>query len=1048
MVGKTIQTIGLLAYLASNHGKWGPHLIVVPSSCIVNWECEIKRFCPGLKVLAYYGSTKTRKTLRVGWTKPNSFHVCITSYQLIVQDASVFRRKRWYYLILDEAHNIKNFKSKRWQILLNFNTQRRLLLTGTPLQNNLMELWSLMHFLMPNVFSSRSEFSYWFNNPLSNAIEGNRPVRPEIIEKLHELIRPFVLRRLKRDVAQQLPRKFEHLLFCKLSKRQSYLYEEFMSRSAVQTNISSGNYIGMMNALMQLRKICNHPDLLEPRLVVSPVIFPGVVYSSVKLIDRLFDYDPLTNLSNGMSVFWLEDVASFDRSFLENHVHTLPVGAEQNFSRNLDEFKSSLELHRRNSRNRIMNRLARYHSLPKISFDWFIMKSCLLPNAPSTRSKIWTDVNWKSLYQCSYEWVQLFTFVISRVYSQPKLVSSSASADIPARTVSGYDVVSHALNLFNQLKLQQTVFFPNKKLVQYDSGKLQELAFLLRRLKAGRHKCLIFTQMAKMLDILELFLNLNNHSYVRLDGSTSIDERQKLMDRFNSDEKLFCFILSTRSGGIGINLTGADVVIFYDTDWNPAMDAQAQDRAHRIGQTRDVHIYRLITESSIEQNILLKAQQKRQLDALVMNEGNFSENSLFSAQSLRSMFGSTNGSSNANPPPPADVCDMEAAMIAAEDEDDVRAMKTLKIENESDLSEFQEAGNVEQTSDKPKEPELEAEFILSDVSLLEKTLKPIECYSVRFVGVFDPPQLMIGNNLPFDPEMSNAAAGNEDKSENETEEATLDDLIIANAKQSKVSQYGTWYSKMRREKKLARIRRQITGEGWRRHIFENVSFWYNHDTGEVSYQTPKVITDNEEYAEALRRRFDYVPIAILLHVMSYLSNHPDRFEASLVCAKWRQAYRDDSFLLRVVPLEYLSDDKVSRSMNVYPSISEAITNATDGDTILLVPGHYQENGITFDKTIRIVSAKREEGQPVVQVNGSSVHIGESATAVYLSGIRFSGMNLHEAKSLINVTKAKLVVSSIISVGDRVRLFPLSFRTARSGTCSANLSFVLLKPSCV
>ena len=122
---------------------------------------------------------------------------------------------------------------------------------------------------------------------------------------------------------------------------------------------------------------------------------------------------------------------------------------------------------------------------------------------------------------------------------------------------------------------------------------------------------------------LESFLNLHGHTYLRLDGSTSVDNRQHLMDRFNNDTKLFCFILSTRSGGLGINLTGADTVIFYDSDWNPAMDAQAQDRAHRIGQTRDVHIYRLITEHTVEENILMKAKQKRRLDFLVMEEGKF-----------------------------------------------------------------------------------------------------------------------------------------------------------------------------------------------------------------------------------------------------------------------------------------------------------------------------------------------------------------------------------------------------------------------------------------
>ena len=129
--------------------------------------------------------------------------------------------------------------------------------------------------------------------------------------------------------------------------------------------------------------------------------------------------------------------------------------------------------------------------------------------------------------------------------------------------------------------------------------------------------------MAKMLDVLEAFLNYHGHIYLRLDGATRIDQRQILMEKFNSDKRIFCFILSTRSGGIGVNLTGADTVIFYDSDWNPTMDAQAQDRCHRIGQTRDVHIYRLVSEKTIEENILKKSNQKRLLGELAIEGGNF-----------------------------------------------------------------------------------------------------------------------------------------------------------------------------------------------------------------------------------------------------------------------------------------------------------------------------------------------------------------------------------------------------------------------------------------
>ena len=178
---------------------------------------------------------------------------------------------------MDEAHNIKNWKSQRWQTLLHFNSQRRLLLTGTPLQNNLMELWALMHFLMPHVFRSRKEFSYWFSTPLNLMVEGEEEVNNSLVSRLHDVIRPFVLRRLKKDVEKQMPGKYEHIIVCQLSKRQRHLYEDFMSRSSTRNAMSKkGSFLGMMNVLMQLRKVCNHPDLFEPRPIISSFDFPSL----------------------------------------------------------------------------------------------------------------------------------------------------------------------------------------------------------------------------------------------------------------------------------------------------------------------------------------------------------------------------------------------------------------------------------------------------------------------------------------------------------------------------------------------------------------------------------------------------------------------------------------------------------------------------------------------------------------------------------------------------------------------------------------------------
>ena len=268
-LGKTIQTIALLSWLACERGDWGPHLIVVPTSVMLNWEMEFKRWCPAFKLLTYYGTPKERAAKRQGWSKPNAFHVCITSYTLILQDARMFRRKKWKYLILDEAHMIKNWKSQRWQTLLNFNSKRRLLITGTPLQNDLMELWSLMHFLMPQVFASHAQFKDWFSNPLTGMVEGSAEYNKAIIHRLHSVLRPFLLRRLKKDVEKQLPEKHEHVIKCRLSKRQRQLYEEYVSQTETRNVLASGNFMGIMNCLMQLRKVCNHPDLFEGRPIIS-----------------------------------------------------------------------------------------------------------------------------------------------------------------------------------------------------------------------------------------------------------------------------------------------------------------------------------------------------------------------------------------------------------------------------------------------------------------------------------------------------------------------------------------------------------------------------------------------------------------------------------------------------------------------------------------------------------------------------------------------------------------------------------------------------------
>lgn len=287
-LGKTLQAIALLAKMALNLGVWGPHLVVVPTSVLENWDEEFKKFLPGFRTLLYYGSAAERQKKRQGWTRRDAFNVCIASYATVVKDAAVLKRKEWFSLILDEAQNIKNFHSKRWQTLLTFNTQHRLLLTGTPLQNNLLELWSLMHILMPDVFSSHEDFKDWFGDPLTSAIETSRVQRHQrLIRKLHQVLRPYILRRLKKDVEKQMPGKFEHVLKCHLSRRQRCLYDEFVNSREVKELLQMQQYRGMLNALMQLRKVCNHPDLFEPRPIQTPLGVEGFCMVEETLPARL-----------------------------------------------------------------------------------------------------------------------------------------------------------------------------------------------------------------------------------------------------------------------------------------------------------------------------------------------------------------------------------------------------------------------------------------------------------------------------------------------------------------------------------------------------------------------------------------------------------------------------------------------------------------------------------------------------------------------------------------------------------------------------------------
>ncbi|KAK2710651.1 hypothetical protein QYM36_011990 [Artemia franciscana] len=973
-LGKTIQTISLLAWLACDKGIWGPHLIIVPTSVMLNWEMECKKWCPSLKVLVYYGSGKERKFKRTGWTKPNAFHVCITSYKLVVQDHAAFRRKQWQYIILDEAQNIKNFKSQRWQLLLNFSSQRRLLLTGTPLQNNLMELWSLMHFLMPSMFASHKDFREWFSNPVTGMIEGNSEYNESIIKRLHKVLRPFLLRRLKCEVEKQLPSKYEHIVMCRLSKRQRYLYDDYMSKAKTRETLTGGNLLSVINVLMQLRKVCAHPNLFEPRPTVSPFQMRGIVFNTASCVVDCLNYDPfkhvnlgamnlllpklenlltayaahrtqksqapvaiIQNLDNlpplpprcpsgkiklvikpqttsvpgqsvmiprpGISAFravptpppsGIRDTtpqpllaspapilpsppvslsggegltarqpiipSSTEPNRTNGHLLQIPRGSnqtgngEQRLSLSLppsstlpqtpiriitsvnrqpsisepsvsDETKPHLNgegrsvqpdkpyidpslqydkitLTRNNTveQKRKMERKERLVFLAKLNKlksaacpvygedvqnlvsilptsnqpvqslrhadqPWSVSGSVNVSNAIAfrglSRKSFWSrTTKLENLVRTPEELAHELTDILTRFTfvvpgAMAPFIKMHASHTPPSRLwceqrrefIFKNELTAPGTILHTTASAMMTQF-PDPRLIQYDCGKLQVLDRLLRDLKVGKHRVLIFTQMTRMLDVLESFLTFHGHTYLRLDGSTKIDQRQALMERFNSDKRIFCFILSTRSGGIGVNLTGADTVVFYDSDWNPTMDAQAQDRCHRIGQTRDVHIYRLISEKTIEENILKKANQKRLLGDLAIEGGNFTT-AYFQKQTIRDLFEvdvseadaakrlqsqrhvssvSTKDVTGQSPQEAGDksaVAAWESALQAAEDESDVTAAKKLRAEVAADQTEFDESAPLDEDEPKSK-AEAELEGLIGQLNLVER-------YALRFI---------------------------------------------------------------------------------------------------------------------------------------------------------------------------------------------------------------------------------------------------------------------------------------------------------------------------
>lgn len=735
-LGKTIQAMAFLAHLAEEKNIWGPFLVVAPASVLNNWADEISRFCPDLKTLPYWGGLQERTILRKNinpkrlYRREAGFHILITSYQLLVSDEKYFRRVKWQYMVLDEAQAIKSANSIRWKTLLSFNCRNRLLLTGTPVQNNMAELWALLHFIMPTLFDSHEQFNEWFSKGIESHAEHGGTLNEHQLSRLHAVLKPFMLRRVKKDVVSELTGKTEVTVHCKLSSRQQAFYQAIKNKISLaelfdssRGHLNEKKILNLMNIVIQLRKVCNHPELFE-RNEGSSYLFFGAIPNSLlpapfgeledihyaggqnpitykipKLVHQEVESSAVKHglrrefFLKNFNIFSAENIHrtivtrennsdgpsdgsgsfGFTRlmnlspaevsflatcSFLEKLLFSILRWNQQFMDEMLDLFMDTEDgLCCRHLERGAVRAIAKMLLIPSkcdaISFrrnlsigpgltpiealvsshqdrllsHWRLLHStyAFIPRtrAPPINGHS-SDRNfaYKMLEELHNPWIKrlLIGFARTSDCNGPRKPTSPHHLiqEIDYELPTSQPVLRLTHEIFGSCPPMQS-FDPAKLLA--DSGKLRTLDILLKRLRAENHRVLLFAQMTKMLNIIEDYMNYKKYRYLRLDGSSTIMDRRDMVNDFQHRSDIFVFLLSTRAGGLGINLTAADTVIFYESDWNPTLDLQAMDRAHRLGQTKDVTVYRLICKETVEEKILQRASQKSTVQQLVMTGG-------------------------------------------------------------------------------------------------------------------------------------------------------------------------------------------------------------------------------------------------------------------------------------------------------------------------------------------------------------------------------------------------------------------------------------------
>ncbi|KAK2693853.1 hypothetical protein QWA68_008400 [Fusarium oxysporum] len=622
-LGKTVQTIALIALLREQENYLGPHLIVAPLSTLSNWMDEFHKWTPSIPVIMYHGNkddrekifrTQMLKHLKAG--RPTTkFPVVCTSYEMVLRDQHNLSKINWEFIIIDEGHRMKNADAKLFQQLRQFSSATRLLITGTPLQNNLKELWSLLHFLLPNIFTDWEAFESWFDFSDLEDEQGTEEFiadqkKQELVKKIHLILQPMLLRRIKQDVAAYLPKKREYVLFAPMTKEQTDLYNVLTNKKVDTRQYLEDKVYAKIHGTESAEastKSSRSSSLAAPKTMTLPV----------RESPRKKQVEPEEPAANAFSVMMAKRGRGRPRKNPkpeEAPVTPKSGGKRKGAPASLEPEPKSAKSTRQSTPVSTRGRPRKTRTYKdagsdeeKMSDDEFEAK--LAKEMISDDEDLGDQV---SLTPEERERAKAFELAKKQI-SQKKLGNPLAQLRL---------VCNSPHNFYNPWIASRDL--PVDDSIVTASGKMLLLDRLLPRLFQDDHKVLIFSQFTTQLDILEDYCReLRGWKVCRIDGSVAQDSRRTQIADFNSDPEYKVFLLSTRAGGQGINLASADTVILFDSDFNPQQDLQAQDRCHRIGQTRPVVVFRLATKDTVEETLLNSADAKRRLEKLVIKKGNF-----------------------------------------------------------------------------------------------------------------------------------------------------------------------------------------------------------------------------------------------------------------------------------------------------------------------------------------------------------------------------------------------------------------------------------------